>query len=488
LLSGSKVLIFPLCIVFEKGRGSMLKRSSEKESESRLVGKVCRWFDGIRFLWQTSETRYLLKLILILLGLMLFSFSLLIGLITLFGRTILLYGSFFLLYTIFIGWFLFILLELVRFYRNDRKYRLFPERNPLLQMKYWHESKAKMYEGRFRRFSYAMLIVFIVLWGGFLLSEVLFLFLGFMEAGWLWVVYNICLGLLTFYTTYFNVLMWFYFGLLAVFLFIIMGIWFFLGFISVKGTMNASAERFTEKFQRKRYWFFVLLPIPWVFLIGILFWKKELYVVSYLLGGEYGSLWVIPTLYLYVFICVLGFVAFFNRGCQARYTASQLAASYTLLSVIFIPLFTGLFFSLLGTVVSLLAVGYNFIRDTLDGCGDELREYYGDWEKKLQRFGITSEDIVSKRNYDRTFETTPLETDVPNAYRNLILNLSLLLLAFFGILSLLAPLFLSLGAGIGTESIEIMLNVNSFTEIMGITLALFIYVLVIGFRKQKLSL
>ena len=249
--------------------------------------------------------------------------------------------------------------------------------------------------------------------------------------------------------------------------------------------MKASAGRFAEKFKQQGYWFYILLPIPWTFLIGILLWKKELHVISYLLGGEYGSLWVTPTLYLYAFVCFLGFVAFFNRGWQARYTASQLAASYTLLSVIFIPLFTGLFFSLLGPIVSLLAVGYNFIRDTLDGCEDELRKYYGDWEKKLQWFGITSEEAVLKQSYDKAFETTPLETGVPNAYRNLILNLSLLSLAFFGILSLIAPLFLSLGAGTGTESIEIMLNINSFTEIMGITLALFIYVLVIGFRKNE---
>jgi len=103
--------------------------------------------------------------------------------------------------------------------------------------------------------------------------------------------------------------------------------------------------------------------------------------------------------------------------------------------------------------------------------------------EKLRRFGITSEETVLKQSYDKAFETTPLETYVPNAYRNLILNLSLLSLAFFGILSLIAPLFLSLGAETGTESIE--MNINSFTEITGITLALFIYVLVIGFRKHE---
>jgi len=103
--------------------------------------------------------------------------------------------------------------------------------------------------------------------------------------------------------------------------------------------------------------------------------------------------------------------------------------------------------------------------------------------EKLRRFGITSEETVLKQSYDKAFETTPLETDVPNAYRNLILNLSLLSLAFFGILSLIAPLFLSLGAETGTGSIE--MNINSFTEITGITLALFIYVLVIGFRKNE---
>ncbi len=202
----------------------MLDSSWGKEFKSKVVGKVRGWFDGIRFLWQTSETRYLLKLILTLLGLMVISFNILITLVTMFGRTILLYGSFLLLHSIFIGWFLFILIELARFYRNDRKYKLFPERNPILRMKFWHVSRSKTYEKRFKCFSQMILVLFLVLVGGFLLSEALFLFSGFMEADWLWVVYKVCLVLLTFYTTYFNVLMEFYFGLLAVFLFIVMGI------------------------------------------------------------------------------------------------------------------------------------------------------------------------------------------------------------------------------------------------------------------------
>jgi len=60
----------PSCIVLENGGGVMLDCSWGKEFKSKVVGKVRGWFDGIRFLWQTSETRYLLKLILTLLGLM----------------------------------------------------------------------------------------------------------------------------------------------------------------------------------------------------------------------------------------------------------------------------------------------------------------------------------------------------------------------------------------------------------------------------------
>jgi hypothetical protein len=133
-----------------KGDGLMPKLpTSPMELEEMGIDVVHRRFDGIKFLWQTPETHYLLKLILVLLGFMIIYTILITILIAIFGLTLLLSGFCFLLQPFFLLCFLFILVELAQFYWNDRKYKRFPERNSLLKMKYWHSRASKGYKRYF---------------------------------------------------------------------------------------------------------------------------------------------------------------------------------------------------------------------------------------------------------------------------------------------------------------------------------------------------
>ena len=137
-------------------------------SEEIGIDVVHRQFDGIIFLWQTPETRYLLKLIMTVLGSMIVYFGILWILITLFGTILILgraagFGNPF-----FLLWVLFILIVLARSYWNDRMYKLYPERNHLLKMKYWPSTKSKIYKRH---------LFPIIFFGSLLFGIVYFIFL-----------------------------------------------------------------------------------------------------------------------------------------------------------------------------------------------------------------------------------------------------------------------------------------------------------------------
>ena len=454
-----------------KGDGLMPKLpTSPMELEEMGIDVVHRRFDGIKFLWQTPETHYLLKLILVLLGFMIIYTILITILIAIFGLTLLLSGFCFLLQPFFLLCFLFILVELAQFYWNDRKYKRFPERNSLLKMKYWHSRASKGYK---RYFLSIIIILNVILLG-------VFLFINVFHIPRLGVFYSMYLGLID-NSLFFDVIF-------VSFIHIPSGIYFLMGFITTRGIMKLFEKRYVEKFQQQWHWFFILFPIPWIFLIGISVWLKELYDLSHILGGEFGSSGVSAALYSYMFLSILGLLVIPKRNWRAGYTASQIATSYIFLLVVIIPMFLGSIIDLMGHFASYIAIVFLFIQGNLDGYGDDLRKYYDAWERKLQKFHIFSEEDSRNQTYDRAlFDNTPLDTDVPNAYRNFILGLALLLLTLFGFIFHISLTFPLLGTEVGIELLKTQLELLSLPEISGIALAIFLYVILIVFRKRTFA-
>ncbi len=519
---------------------------SPKELEEIEIGVVRRQFDGITFLWQTPETRYLLKLIIALFGSMIICHSITAILIAIFGNIVLieeipistgpflvrhvlevspispnlplflgvfliisielgrlywnnkkkliiaLFGSMLIYYgiiaiiiaifgnivlkeevsnagrsvvvetvlgflsfqalNIFLGVFLFIIIELAHLYRNEKKYRLFPEKNPLLKMKYYPSTKSNCYK-KLR------------------LAVILCVSLLFVD----WLLFVLSMSLIG---SYYPVLYAFTIRSFSLLSFAFM---FIAAFITVRGTIKSFKERYLVKFQRQRYWFFILFPIPWLIPIIVIFvFGTRIFDVTRLLGGV-TVLWVRVCLLLYGYLAILGFIALLNRKWRASYTAIQIAASLTFLFVVIIPAFIGFGFDQLGPIVSVIALAFFFIRGTLDETGDDLRKYYAAWDKKLQQFNINSEEDICNQTYDKAaFDKMPLNTEVPKAYRNLIFNLVLFLLSFFGFAYLALPMLSTCEAIV---FIEATLMLISASEFLGLALGLFIFTTVIGFRK-----
>jgi len=375
----------------------------------------------------------------------------------------------------------FILIELVRFYRNARKYTLFPEKNPLLKMKYWHYPDLKE-EKRRRLLKIVGSFIFISLLVLVIVVEILF-------------VREILRVLITIFIVVSQIFFWLNFILL-----------FITSFIAAKGTMQKFEARYSEKFRQQSYWFFLFLPLPWILFFIILFTTGEIIAASSLLGVELIR-WYFGAQILYSFLCLIGIITILKKNWRVGYTASQVSASLTFLTVIVIPgiielaqdelvfilsliglvqLDTsgGSSYYFLGPIISLLAMGFFFIQGALDGYGDKLREYYAAWDEKLHKFNIKSEEDIKNQTYDKVFDETPLAADNPNAYRNLLFGLILLLLTFFGIIHGIGGIFSVLGVAYGAEQLSLFLPTSSYIEFWGLTIGLFIFTLIIVFRKQ----
>ena len=452
------------------------------ESRLKKMVSVRRYFDGIKFLWQTPETRYLLILIVILLTTMTIFYSTLTFLIATFGETRFLLR--FNLYALpfFLVLCLFILMKLVRFYRNTKKHALFPERNTLLKMKYYSspdltaekESKLAKIVGIS---IFLFLLVFIVA------TEVFF-------------VFEMRLVLISIYAAVFLSFMWIVYGLL-----------FITAFMSARGTMRLFNAKYSEKIRNKSYWFFIFLPLPWILLFILLFIAGEV-LFFYRIFGGFVILWFISAEVLYGFLCLTSIFSALKKNWRVGYTVSQVAASLTFFTVIIIPGIVGYAQDslstilpligldqidasggtsnyYLGPIVSLIAMGFLYIQGTLDENGDKLREYYAAWDEKLEKFNIKSEEDFRNQTYDKVFDNTPLSTEVPNAYPNLMFGLTLLLFTFFGIILQIGGMFSVLGISIGTEQITDFLFISSYLEFWGIILGLFVYTVIFSFRKQE---
>ncbi|MFX1465887.1 MAG: hypothetical protein ACFFA5_05395 [Promethearchaeota archaeon] len=443
---------------------------------------VRRYFDGIKFLWQIPETRYLLKLIVILLTSMTIFYTTLTLLIVTFGETRFLlrfnlYGLPF-----FLVLFLFIFIKLVRFYRNTKKHALFPERNSLLKMKYYSspDLKAKK-ESRLPKIVVILIFLFLLV---------------FVFATEFFFVYEMHLVLISIYAAVFLSFIWIVYGLL-----------FITAFMSARGTMRLFNATYSERVRNKSYWFFIFLPLPWILFFILYFIAGEV-LFFYRIFGGFVILWFLSAQVLYGFLCLTSIFSLLKKNWRVGYTVSQVAASLTFFTVIIIPGIIGYVQDSLSTIlpliglgqidtsggasnfylgplVSLLAMGFLYIQGTLDDYGDKLREYYAAWDNKLETFNIKSEEDFQNQTYDKVFDDTPLSTEVPNAYPNLIFGLILLLFTFFGIILESGAMFSVLGVAIGTEQITDFLFISSYLEFWGIILGLFVYTVIISFRKQE---
>lgn len=438
------------------------------ESNLKIIKNfVRRQFDGISFLWRTSETRSFLKLLGLLFGFMTIAFAAIYLIIAIFGETNFLIRLNVYVFPFMLILFAIILIEFVRFYQNDRKYNLFPERNPLLQMKYWPSTKDT---NRRRILILGVGLLFLVLVALFAVVEI-FLIAEIYELAAL----------------IFSIISIVYLPFMLVLLFI-------TAFITAYGAMKSFGAKYSENLSRQRYWFLIFLPLPWIIFIILFFSATEVSILSEnFFSGEVLTNWYLWGLFTYLFLGVVGLISFLNQKWWVRYTTSQLAASLTFLLVILIPGFIGLAIDLLGFLVggyigpfiSFIAIVFFYFQGTLDGYGDELREYYTAWDKKLEQFNIRSEEDVINQKYDKTFERTPLPTSVPNAYRNLLVGLLLLLLTFFGVILVIGSQFSIAGTVEGTDFLDTYLSLTSFLEVAGMAIGIFVSTIILVFRGER---
>jgi len=454
--------------------------SVSTESKLKKMVSVRHYFDGIKFLWQTPETGYLLKLIAILFTSMAIFYTTLTYVIVTFGETMFLIRLNAYVLPFFLVLFIFIFIKLVRFYRNTKKHALFPERNPLLKMKYYSspdlkDEKKSNLPKIVGILIFLSLLVFVVVTEIFSMREMLLVLasLYFAVSNLLWIVY---------------------------------GLFFITAFMSAKGTMRLFNAKYSEKIRNKSYWYFLFLPLPWVLFFILLLIPGEVNLVYRTFGGLV-VYWFFSAVVLYGFLCLTSIFSVLKKNWRVGYTVSQVAASLTFFTVIVIPGIVGyaqdslsMILPLiglvqldtsngaspyyLGPIVSLIAMGFLYIQGTLDEFGDKLRKYYAAWDKKLEKFNIKSKEDFQNKTYDKGFDGTPLSTEVPNAYPNLMFGLILLLFTYFGIIFFIGGMFSVLGISIGTEQINSFLFLSSFFGFGGIILGLFVYTIIIAFRTK----
>jgi len=431
------------------GENSSLYKNLDEVSAEYVRG----YFDGIKFLWQTPEFRYYIKLLVILLvslgiyytiAFLLSNFLGEFNLITL----IFLLGVGRLLLIVF----LYIVIELLFFYRNARSYKNFPEKNKFLKMKYWDSSKYALSTRKIRLTLFFTIFIVLSL---FLVAEIVF--------------YNIL-------TQIVQLIMF----ILGAFLFFssmaIMGI---LAFMATRDKMQSFEEKHSEKFYKNQSWSFFLFPIPWIFFLLMLFTFQYIRAVDVMLFAILGFL-----SFMFLILGFIGIPALIKKNWRSGYTISHISAIYTIVAAILIPFIIGMFVNLAGPIISFIIIVFFFIQGTLDDIGDELRKYYADWDKKLQKFNIKSKEDISNQTYEEPFLITPLSSDSENAISNLAVSLIILIYTLYTFITLIANSLLY-EIEEGTIILEIILLYISGVEFFGILIAVIIFTFVIIIRQSR---
>ncbi|TXT60030.1 MAG: membrane protein of unknown function [Promethearchaeota archaeon] len=417
--------------------------SKIKEGQER---RIREYFDGIKFLWNTPETRFLLNLVIILVTsigiffiinyilLQFFSGNLIVSIITVNS-----------LY-FFMGFFIFVMLELLVFYMKTRKHPLKPEK---VEDLLFPSQKGR---GR-QRFSHIVLLIL-----GFGLGIIVDLldlfFFGFL------------LGNSVFLFSIF------YLGFVPV----LYGIVFIVSFLAVKGSMESFADNYLDKFRERKSYIALAYPVPFIITI-ILFYFPRIDVLLFDLGAFF--------FFVYVLISLLGIFYIIKSKWRLSYAVTSFAASYTLLFSIIIPSYIGTIIDFLGVFVSFGALCFFFIQGQLDGSGDELREFYQAWDEKLNSFNIRShEDLENEQKRAQLFDT-PLDPEIEKAYPKTILSIMLITVLMFGLIFQIMSTLLIIDPSSAVTVISLYIDLFSFLEFLGLITSTIIFIIVIVKRETK---
>ncbi|MFX1535990.1 MAG: zinc ribbon domain-containing protein [Promethearchaeota archaeon] len=296
-------------------------------SQEVKKGVMKRYFDGIKFLWQTAETRYLLILTTILFGSMIASFVILF-LIRTYEETNLLIRLTVYVQPFFYALLGLILIELTIFYQNGKKLLV---------------DRSKDKKG-FRR------IVLIIIFGALLVIT------AFTEFA-LGDVYFLLASIVSFGLLGFTIL-----------LFVLL---FVTGFITARGTMNSFQVQYSKRFQQQRNLFYISVLIPWIFFLGF-------FVGIQILGDIYVLLAFVSfaALLIFGFLGLVGVISFLKLDYWTGYGVSSISSFLAFLFILLIPSLIGIVYDVLAPIVSFIVLSFFFIQGTLNSLGNDLREYF----------------------------------------------------------------------------------------------------------------
>jgi hypothetical protein len=432
----------------------MMANAATNEPQAEKAGLIRRRFDGIALLWHIPGTRYLLKLIGLLFGSMIASFAILVLAESAIGDVPILIRLSFYVELYSLAFFLFILVEVLQFYRNYKKYNSLPETNPPPGTTYWPSKSNKGHARIIFGILLAVFVSIIVVYGEFFNRSFL---LSLVELN------------LTFSIGY---------------LFFVFFLLFLTPFITAKGSIESYKATYAEKIHHRRLWFFVLLPVPWILFIAIFSTAGAVLQLAEVYGYAV-AFWNIAGLTVFGFLCLVGLVALFKKDIRTNYTVSEIAATLTFLFVIIIPGLAGTGPGSSGSLISLTTMAFFYFRGTLNDMGHDLQEQYHARNEKVSKTNITSTENTLNAKNDNGYEKTPPTIALPKAYRNLVLGLLVLLFTYFGVIYTIGPEFSILGITAGTEQIGLYLQIGFWLEIVGLSLGIIVFTVASVFSRAK---
>jgi hypothetical protein len=431
-----------------------MANATANEPQTKKAGLIKRRFDGITLLWHIPGTSYLLRLIGLLFGFMIASFAILVLAESAIGDVPILIRLSFYVQLYSLAFFFFILVEVLQFYRNYKKYNSLPEANPPPGTKYWPSKSIKGHGRIIFGTLLAALVSIIVVYGEFFNRSFL---LSLVELN---LIFSIG------------------------YLFFVFFLLFLTPFITAKGSIESYKATYAEKIHHRRLWFFILLPVPWILFIAIFSTAGAVLQLAEVYGYAV-AFWNIAGLTVFGFLCLVGLVALFKKNMRTNYTISEIAATLTFLFVIIIPGLTGTSPGSSGPLISLITMAFFYFRGTLNDMGHDLQKQNRARNEKVGESNITSTENISNAENDSGSEKTTLTTALPKAYRNLVLGLLVLLFTYFGVVYTIAPEFSILGIAAGTQQIGLYLQIGFWLEIVGLSLGIIVFTVVSVFRSAK---
>jgi len=416
---------------------------------------VKKKLDGIRFLWNTPETKHYLLLIITLVVSLFAFYSIMTFLIMSFGllraiALIIIVGNF-----VFFGLFMYIMIDLILFLETARKNQDTPEKIKFLKLKYVSS------EGYDKIKRYRLI---------FLISIIIALTIGFVV---MWILSNMSYEMI--------------FLMGSIGFGIIIAIWILgllligvLAFTATKGTMEAYEEKHSKSFEKRPILFFLLLPIPWILFLIVVSFTTSLAEIN--LGDIFVT--ILELHFIFLFLGIIGVIALMKKNLRLGYSLSFVSALVVVIFVIVIPFIIGTIINLMGTILAFIITTFLFIQGILDKNGDDLRDYYAAWDKKLEKFNILSHRDLLNRIFDIDFKSDHLIIENPNIFRNFILGLMILTITSYSFISIIGNEF-AISIEQGMESLDDFSMIISGIEDTAIILAMVIVMIAIMRRQAR---